>query len=143
MSATDKAIEMAILAARGAAEVKATSLQALDVSERMVLTDVFLILAGSTERQVRAIVDKVEETLGKAGYKRLRREGLEGEARWVLLDYGEVMVHVQQEEDLAHYALDKLWGDCPSIALPDDIKAAPAAEIPLANYFDFTDLGSE
>ena len=143
MSATPEAIEITIIAARAAAAIKATSIAAIDVSERLVLTDVFLVLSGATERQVRAIVDAVEEAVEKAGWQRLRREGLDGEAHWVLLDFGELMVHVQQDADREFYALEKLWADCPMIELPEDIQADPAAEVSeLNSYFDFSNLGN-
>ena len=143
MSATQEAIDMAIIAARAASDVKATSICAIDVSERLVVTDVFVVLSGSTERQVRAITDAVEEVIEKAGHRRLRREGLDGEAHWVLLDFGDIMVHVQQDEDREFYALEKLWADCPAIELPEDVKADPEnAESSLASYFDFSALGN-
>ena len=143
VAATQEAIDITITAARAAAEIKATSIAAIDVSERLVLTDTFLVVSGSTERQVRAIVDAVEEAVEKAGHPRLRREGLDGEAHWVLLDFGELMVHVQQEEDREFYALEKLWADCPIIELPDDIQADPSGGAsPLAGYFDFSGLGN-
>lgn len=143
MSATQESIDMAVTAARAASDMKATSICAIDVSERLVVTDVFVVLSGSTERQVRAIVDAVEEAVEKTGHDRIRREGLEGEAHWVLLDFGEVMVHVQQDEDREFYALEKLWADCPAIELPDDIQADPEhEESSLRGYFDFSDLGN-
>ncbi|MCI6574870.1 MAG: ribosome silencing factor [Actinomycetaceae bacterium] len=143
MSATEESISMAIIAARAAAEIKATSITAIDVSQRLVLTDVFVVLSGSTERQVRSIVDAVEEAVEKAGHPRLRREGLDGEAHWVLLDFGEIMVHVQQDADREFYALEKLWADCPIIDLPSDIQAEPEAErSELTGYFDFSHLGN-
>ena len=126
MSATQEAIDTALIAARAAAEIKATSIVAIDVSERLIITDVFVVVSGSSERQVRSIVDEVERKLHEAGIKRQRREGLEGEAHWVLLDFGDVMVHVQQDEDREYYALEKLWADCPFIKLPDDIQIAQA-----------------
>ncbi|QJC21950.1 ribosome silencing factor [Arcanobacterium buesumense] len=136
MSATQEAIDLTIIAARAAADVKATSITAIDVAERLALTDTFLVVSGSTERQVRAIVDSVEEAMHKAGCKRQRREGMEGEAHWVLLDFGIVMVHVQQDEDREYYALEKLWADCPMIELPEDIKPSEVAqESTLAAYF--------
>lgn len=109
MSATQEAIDLTIIAARAASDVKATSITAIDVAERLALTDAFLVVSGSTERQVRAIVDAVEEALHKVGCRRKRREGMEGEAHWVLLDFGILMVHVQQDEDREFYALEKLW----------------------------------
>ena len=98
MSATPDAIELARTAARAAAERKAEQIIAIDVSERLALTDVFLIVSGANDRQVRSIVDAVDEAMFKAGAKRKMREGFD-EARWVLIDYGDIVVHVQQTED--------------------------------------------
>lgn len=125
MTATERATELAIAAARAASDLKAEEIIALDVSEQLVLTDVFLIASGTNERQVGAIVDAVEEALHKQGVKALRREG-KAEGRWVLLDFGDVVVHVQHAEDRRYYALERLWKDCPPIELPADA-AAPEA----------------
>ncbi|WP_461175518.1 ribosome silencing factor [Trueperella pyogenes] len=138
MVATPESIEQTIVAARAASAGKATSITAIDVSDRLVITDVFLVISGSSERQVRALVDDVEEAMHKTGVKRLRREGLEGEAHWVLLDFGDVMVHVQQDEDREFYALERLWGDCPLIELPDDVTVSEGNESSLAAYFSPT-----
>lgn len=118
MSADPQAIELAILAGQAAKEKKATEVLALDVSERLVLTDMFLLASGANERQVRAIVDAIDEVLTRHGVKLLRREGFQ-EARWVLLDYGAVVVHVQHEEDRQFYALERLWADAPVVEIPD------------------------
>lgn len=120
MSASDRAIDLTIAAARAAADLKAEEIIALDVSEQLVLTDAFLIASGTNERQVNAIVDAVEEALHKLGAKPLRREG-RSEGRWVLLDFGDVVVHVQHAEDRVYYALERLWKDCPVIELPADL----------------------
>lgn len=125
MTASTRAVELTIAAARAAAEKKAEQIIALDVSERLVLTDAFLVASGSTERQVSAIVDGVEEAMHRSGIKAVRKEGT-GQNRWVLLDYGEVIVHVQHEEDREFYALERLWRDCPVIELPADVREAPA-----------------
>lgn len=117
MAASEESLEWARIAARAAAELKATTVAAIDVSERLVLTEVFLVISGSTDRQVRSIVDAVDEALLKAGVRRKRREGFD-EGHWVLVDYGDLVVHVQQDEDREFYALERLWADCPSIALP-------------------------
>ena len=117
MPATQRATELAIVAARAASDLKAEEIIALDVSEQLVLTDVFLIASASNERQVVAIVDAVEEAMHKAGAKALRREG-KSEARWVLIDFGDVVVHVQHSEDRVYYALERLWKDCPVVPLP-------------------------
>ena len=121
MPASDRALHLAETAARAASDRKAQEIIALDVSERLVLTDVFLIASGTNERQVSAIVDAVEEALHEAGAKAIRREGVR-EARWVLLDYGDVVVHVQHAEDRTYYALERLWADCPVIELPEDAR---------------------
>lgn len=135
MAATPESIKLTYIAARAASEGKATSITAIDVSERLVLTDVFLVISGSTERQVRALVDDVEEALHKVGHRRVRREGLEGQARWVIVDFGDIMVHVQQDEDREFYALEKLWGDQPVIELPDDVTVEEPESSSLADYF--------
>ncbi len=121
MTATDRAVELAIAAARAASDLKADEIIALDVSEQLVLTDVFLIASGTNERQVSSIVDAVEEALHRAGVKALRREG-KSEGRWVLLDFGDIVVHVQHAEDRVYYALERLWKDCPVIDLPADAR---------------------
>ena len=120
MTATPRAIELAIVAARAAADIKAEEIIALDVSAQLVLTDVFLIASGTNERQVSAIVDRIEEDLRKSGAKSLRREGFR-EAHWVLLDFGDIVVHVQRAEDRVYYALERLWKDCPVIEMPADL----------------------
>ncbi|MGQ4507944.1 ribosome silencing factor [Dermabacteraceae bacterium P7054] len=125
MSASKEAIELARVAASAAAEKLAEEIIALDVSEQLVITDAFVVCSGSSERQVSAIVDGVEEALLKLRVKPLRREG-ERDARWVLLDFGEIVVHVQHAEDRAFYALERLWRDCPEIEL--DLPAEGAAD---------------
>ena len=119
MTATPRAVDLAIAAARAASSLKAEEIIALDVSEQLVLTDVFLIASGTNERQVGAIVDAIEESLHKLGAKPIRREG-KAAGRWVLIDFGDVVVHVQHAEDRVYYALERLWKDCPLIDLPDD-----------------------
>ncbi len=117
MAATELAISHARTAALAAVELKATSFTAIDVSERLIFSDVFLVISGSTERQVRALVDTVEDALLNAGEHRIRREGMEGEAHWVILDYGDLIIHVQQDEDRVFYNLERLWADCPVLDL--------------------------
>lgn len=100
----------------------------MDVSERLALADVFLIASAPSERQVNAIVDGIEDELSKFDLKPIRREGRSG-GRWVLLDYGDVVIHVQHEEDRVFYALERLWKDCPvvDLQLGDDAPAKAAA----------------
>lgn len=121
MSAPEESIELARAAARAAADKIATDVIALDVSETLVITDIFVVCSGDSERQVSAIVDGVEEALlRETRRKPLRREGQQ-DSRWVLLDYGDIVVHVQHAEDRAFYALERLWRDTPAIdlQLPD------------------------
>ncbi len=114
MTATDIARDLAMVAANAAADKLATDIILIDVSERLVITDVFVIATGSNERQVEAIVDEVEEKLRRAGVKPLRREGRR-DGRWVLLDYADIVVHVQHAEERVFYGLERLWRDCPVI----------------------------
>lgn len=118
MPATEHAVELATVAARAAAEKKASSAVAIDVSERLPFADIFLIVSAANERQARAIVDAVGEAMFKEGVKARSQEGLE-EARWVLLDYADVVVHVLQAEDREYYGLERLWKDCPLVPLPE------------------------
>ena len=111
MTATDRAVELVVTAARAAADKLASQIVAFDVSDQLAITDAFLIASASNDRQVKAIVDEVEEKLRDAGAKPLRREG-ERDGRWVLIDYGEVVIHIQHEEERQFYALERLWRDC-------------------------------
>lgn len=124
MPASARAIDLTIAAARAASDRKAEDLVALDVSGKLVLTDAFLIASGTNERQVGAIVDAVEEALHGMGTAPVRREG-KSQGRWVLLDFGDLVVHVQHAEDRGYYSLERLWKDCPVIPLPDDVLAGP------------------
>jgi ribosome-associated protein len=116
VTATEQSIGIARTAAHAAVDKIAQDIIAIDVSDRLAITDIFLIASAPSERQVNAIVDGIEEELSKQGLKPVRREG-RSEGRWVLLDYAEVVVHVQHEEDRVFYALDRLWKDCPAVDL--------------------------
>ncbi|PSL06803.1 ribosome-associated protein [Haloactinopolyspora alba] len=107
-------------AARAAADKLADDIVAFDVSDQLAITDTFLVCSAANDRQVRSIVDAIEERLRGLDAKPVRREG-EREGRWVLLDYVDVVVHVQHAEDRVFYALERLWKDCPTITLPDDV----------------------
>jgi ribosome-associated protein len=120
MAASDEAIALATAAAEAAADKLATDIVLLDVSEQLVITDVFVLCSAANERQVKAIVDAVEERLHGMGARALRREG-EQESRWVLLDYGDIVVHVQLAEERIHYAIGRLWKDCPVVPLPPSV----------------------
>jgi len=120
VTATDHAIELVVVAARAASDKLASQILAFDVSDQLAITDAFVIASAGNERQVGSIVDAVEEKLREAGAKPIRREG-QREGRWVLLDYGDIVVHVQHEEERQFYALERLWRDCPAIKLPADV----------------------
>ncbi|MBB5785527.1 ribosome silencing factor [Jiangella mangrovi] len=122
MSATERAIQLAVAAAEAASDKLADDIVAFDVSERMAITDVFLVCSASNDRQVRSVVDAVEEKLRGLHARPVSREG-EREGRWVLLDYVEIVVHVQHAEERVFYALERLWKDCPTIELPAEVNA--------------------
>jgi ribosome-associated protein len=113
-----RATELALAAAQAASDKLATDIVVLDVSEQLVITDAFVIASAPNERQVSAIVDSVEERLLGLGAKPVRREG-EREGRWVLLDFVDIVVHVQHAEERSFYALERLWKDCPVIPFVD------------------------
>ncbi len=116
MTASPNGIEMARIAAIAADSKSGEDLVALDVSEPLPLVDIFLLVTGRNERNVAAIADEVEEKLLEAGHKRLRREGRQ-ESRWVLLDFGDLVVHVFHEQERVYYGLERLWKDCPVVPL--------------------------
>jgi ribosome-associated protein len=131
VTASAEAIRMAEVAARAAAAKLAQNVVVIDVSGQLVITDLFVIASASNERQVNAIVDEVEEKMRAAGYKPARREGTR-EGRWVLLDYVDIVVHIQHQEERSFYALDRLWRDCPlvEVNLDDVVPAASDEETP-------------
>lgn len=121
MTATARTIELVQAAAKAADGVMGTDLVGLDVSDRLPLTDAFLLATGSSERQVSAIARAIEDDLFELGAKPLRREG-RADGRWVLIDLGDLVVHVFHEDERQYYQLERLWRDCPAIAL--DLPAA-------------------
>ena len=125
MSATDHAVNLVHTAARAASDKLAQHIMAFDVSDQLAITDAFVLASASNDRQVKAIVDEIEDKLRDIGAKPIRREG-ERDGRWVLIDYGDVVVHVQHEEERQFYALERLWRDCPLIDLPADVTRASA-----------------
>jgi ribosome-associated protein len=120
VTATPRAIELTEIAALAAADKLAQDIVAYDVSEQLVITDVFLLCSGANDRQVRAIIEEVELRLGQAGATLVRREG-EREGRWVLLDYIDIVVHVQNAEERVYYGLERIWKDCPVLPLPEAV----------------------
>ena len=128
MTATEHALEIATIAAKAASDKLATQIVALDVSDRLAITDIFLVCSAANERQVRAVVDGIEEALDAIDLDPVRREG-ERDGRWVLLDYLDLVVHVQHVEERTFYGLERLWKDCPMIAIEGlDPQAAGAVK---------------
>ena len=116
-------------AALAAADKLADGIIAYDVSEQLVITDAFVLCSASNDRQVRAIVDEIELRMRQAGAELIRREG-EREGRWVLLDYLDVVVHVQHSEERTYYALERIWKDCPQIPLPELVSIGRNGRLP-------------
>ena len=119
MTATDRALDLVRVAAEAASDKLAEHIIAFDVSDQIVITDAFVLCSAPNDRQVKSIVDAVEERLLQLGAKPVRREG-ERDGRWVLLDYVDIVVHVQHSEERTYYSLERLWKDCPTLPLPAD-----------------------
>lgn len=129
MAASERALELTMIAANAAAEKLAEDIVALDVSETLVITDVFLLCSASNDRQVRAIVDGIEEALDAIDIDPVRREG-ERDGRWILLDYVDFVVHVQHSEERTYYGLERLWKDGTRIPLPESVTGPKTSESP-------------
>jgi ribosome-associated protein len=114
MAASKAVSDLAQAAADAIAEKLGTDIVALDMTEQMILSEVFLIATASTDRQAEAIADGVFEALAKIGEKPIRREG---KGQWILLDYSDLVVHIQTQELRNFYMLDRLWNDCPHLPL--------------------------
>jgi len=122
-----------LTAALAAQDKLAEHIVALEVGERLGIADVFLIASGGSERQVEAVAEAIEDAVRESHQELpLRREG-RGSGHWVLLDYGDFVVHVQHPEDRAFYALDRLWSSCPRVELPGVIQSEAPAELPEDN----------
>ena len=126
MTATPRAVELVETAALAAADKLADGIIAYDVSDQLVITDAFLLCSAPNDRQVKAIVDEIELRMRQAGASLVRREG-EREGRWVLLDYLDIVIHVQHAEERVYYALERLWKDCPRVPLPEPVGVARSA----------------
>jgi ribosome-associated protein len=130
VTATDRAIELVRIAAQAASDKLADDIIAFDVSEQLIITDAFLLCSAPNDRQVKSIVDEIEERLRLGGASPARREG-ERDGRWVLIDYDEIVVHVQHAEERAFYALERLWRDCPTITLPESVSSGRGTPVGL------------
>jgi ribosome-associated protein len=126
MTTSPHALELLKIAVAAADSKGGEDLVALDVSNPLPLADIFFIVTGRSERNVVAIAGEIEDKLIEAGYKPLRREG-RAAGRWVLVDFGDLVVHVFHEEERQYYSLERLWKDCPVI--PTGIPAKVAAEV--------------
>ena len=107
---------MAKVAVAAAQDKVATDVTVIDVSEQLVITDLFVIASADNERQVNAVTDEIEDKMREAGYKPVRREGTR-EGRWALLDYADIVVHIQHADERSFYALERLWQDCPVVEI--------------------------
>jgi len=125
MTAGAQSRDMLAIAAAAADSKGGEDLVALDVSQPLPLVDIFLLVTGRSERNVAAIADEIEDKLLEAGHRRLRREGRQ-ESRWILLDFGDLVVHVFHEQERVYYGLERLWKDCPVV--PIDLPAHTPAE---------------
>ncbi|RPA62203.1 ribosome silencing factor [Gordonia oryzae] len=119
MTASAEALAMARVAALAAEDKLGHDVAVIDVSEQLVITDLFVIASADNERQVNAITDEVEDKMREAGYKPVRREGTR-EGRWALLDYIDIVIHIQHADERAFYALESLWKDCPTVEVTSD-----------------------
>lgn len=102
--------EMAALACKALEEKKAIDLKIIDIHEVSVMADYFLITSGSNPNQVKALMDNVDEVLGRAGYQAKHVEGTQNSS-WVLMDYGDVIIHIFDEENRLFYDLERIWRD--------------------------------
>jgi ribosome-associated protein len=127
VTATARARELLTVAAAAADSKQGEDLVALDVSGPLPLTDIFLLATGRNERNVVAIAGEIEDKLLEFGVKTVRREG-RAEGRWILLDFGDLVVHVFHEEDRMYYSLERLWKDCPAIPLELESARAESAD---------------
>ncbi|MFZ9926845.1 MAG: ribosome silencing factor [Candidatus Nanopelagicaceae bacterium] len=108
-------ISLTKLAVAAADEKLAKDIVALDLSNQGILADVFLIVTGANDPQLESISDEIQRQLQKAGERPIRREGIGGSSQWILLDYGDLIVHIQHPEVRSYYALERLWSDCPKL----------------------------
>ena len=123
MTASSESVRLVHEAAAAASDKLAVDVVAFDVSEQLAVADAFVLCSAPNDRQVRAIVEAIEERLASEGVKPAHREG-ERQNRWVLLDYLDVVIHVQHEEERAFYSLERLWSDCPTIPLDDTVEVS-------------------
>ncbi len=117
--ASDLAVGAARSAAAAIEDKKGLAVSLLDVSDLLVVTDIFVIATGTSQRHVKTLVDDAEEALRTVDRRPLRREGKE-HGRWVLLDYGDIVIHVFDDETRRFYDLERLWANAPRIDFPTE-----------------------
>jgi ribosome-associated protein len=120
----DKALECA----RAAIDKKAENLKVLDLTDLSGFTDYFIICSGMSDRQVQAIADSVESTMANQGHELVSAEGY-GEGRWVLMDFGDVVVHVFLDALREYYDLENLWADAPRVKIPSEFYGPAASRL--------------
>lgn len=118
----------ALACARAAIDKKAENLKILDLSDVSGFTDYFVICSGTSDRQVQAIADSIDHTLGKQGHDALSVEGY-AEGRWVLIDLGDVVVHVFLDALREYYDLENLWADAPRVKVPSEFYGPGASRL--------------
>jgi ribosome-associated protein len=114
MAVGSRTLELTKIAALALADKLGSEIVAIDLSEQLVLNQVFLLATGSNEPQLQALSDEVQKKLAQFGEKPIRKEG---SGSWILLDYTDLVVHIQSTELRNYYMLDRLWNDCPKIDL--------------------------
>lgn len=110
--------EAAVIAARAAASKQARDVVVLDVRDLIVITDYFVIVSGTSDRQVRAVAEEIEGAVRPLGLRPVRREG-QREGHWVLLDFVDFVAHVFHQEERDYYGLERLWSDAPLVEWED------------------------
>ncbi len=121
-------LEKALAAAKAALDKKAENLKLLDLSQISGFTDYFIICSGMSDRQVQSISDSITFQLREQGYKILSSEGHQ-EGRWVLLDFGDVVVHIFLDALREYYDLEHLWADAPKIKIPSEFYGPAASRL--------------
>lgn len=114
-------LEMVKLAVKAMDDKKAEDIKILDIQGVSVIADYFVIASGNNQNQVQAIVDNVEETLGRAGYEPKQIEGTRN-STWILMDYGDIIIHIFDQENRLFYDLEKIWGDGKNVDVKDFLK---------------------
>lgn len=116
----DKINEMVRIAYNALEDKKGENISIIDISGISPLADYFIITNGTSDSQVRALVDNVEEKMHEAGHSQIQREGMQS-GNWVLLDYGDIVVHIFDKENREFYHLERIWNDGKKIESPEEL----------------------